>query len=203
MHPPANLREALALPPASPLVLYVGRLQPERGLEQLILAAAKCPELVVTLMGDGPAEYVSTLRVSASAAGIASRFHVVPPVPPDQVVQTAHAADVGMTAFRDTGLSTRSTLPNKLFEYLAAGLPVVASQFPPMAQIVENYDVGVTCDPDDPDAVAAAIRQVVSDPGRHRELKRNALVASKAFSLGDRGAEVPSDHRTANRSAAR
>lgn len=180
--PPRNLREELDVPESSPLVLYVGRLHPERGLEQLILAAAKCPEIVVALMGDGPLEYVSSLHAFASAARLTSRVHLVPPVPPDQVVLKARAADVGVTAYRDAGLSARSTLPNKLFEYLAAGVPVVASRFPVLAQVVEGHNVGVICDPDDPDALAGAIRWVVSDPERHRELKRNALIASRMFS---------------------
>ena len=177
----------LELPPSSPFVLYVGRLQPGRGLEQLILAAAKYPEIAVALMGDGRAEYISALHACACGAGVGSRVHLVPPVDPEQVVPIARAADVGLVAYRDTGLSSRTTLPNKLFEYLAAGLPVVASRLPPMARIVGEHDVGVTCDPDDPDAVAAAIRQVVGEPERHQELRRNALLASKVFSWEQEG----------------
>lgn len=185
--PTRSLRDLLELPQSSPFVLYAGRLQPGRGLEQLILAAARYPEIVVGLMGDGRADYISALRARARAAGVGSRVHLVRPVDLEQVVPTARAADVGMAAYRDTGLSSRTTLPNKLFEYLAAGLPVVASRLPPMAQVVGEHDVGVTCDPDNPDAVAAAIREVVGEPKRHQELRRNALRASKVFSWEQEG----------------
>jgi glycosyltransferase involved in cell wall biosynthesis len=185
--PTRSLRDVLELPPSSPFVLYMGRLQPGRGLEQLILAAAEYPEIAVALMGDGRAEYISGLRKCACAAGVGPRVHLVPPVDPEQVVPAARAADVGIVAYRDTGLSSRTTLPNKLFEYLAAGLPVVASRLPPVAQVVGEHDVGVTCDPDDPNALAAAIRQVVGERQRHQELRRNALLASKVFNWEQEG----------------
>ena len=88
------------------------------------------PEIAVALIGDSRADCISALRTCACAAGVGSRLHLVPAVDPEQVVPIARAADVGIVAYRDTGLSSRTTLPNKLFEYLAAGLPVVASRLP-------------------------------------------------------------------------
>lgn len=178
---PRDLRAELEVPPASTLVLHLGYLQPYRGLEQVIAAMARCPQAVLVLMGDGDASYVSSLRELVDEMGVGSRAHFLPLVPPDQVVVNARSADLGVTMTQPASLSYRAVLPNKLFQYLAAGLPVLASEFPELTQIVRGHDVGVTCDPSDPQAIAAAIREVTRDPARYAELRRNALACSETF----------------------
>ncbi len=177
-----GLRETLGFSRGVPVALYRGHLQPGRGLEELILAAAGWPELVVTLIGYGPADYISSLHALAARANVTSQLRFLPPVSREQLIESARGADVGLALVRDTGLNSRSMTSNKLFEYLAAGVPVVVSDFSAMASVVEDHDVGVACNPDEPDDVLAAIRRVVSDPERHRQLKHNALTASKRFS---------------------
>ena len=63
--------------------------------------------------------------------------------------------------------------PNKLFEYMAAGLPVVASDFPAWRDIVEGNDCGICVDPTDPVAIAGAIEQLADQPERRRQMGAN------------------------------
>lgn len=177
-----GLRDTLGFPGEVPVALYRGHLQAGRCLEQLILAATGWPELVVTLIGYGPTAYISSLHVLAARANVRSQLRFLPPVPREQLIESARGADVGIALVRDTGLNSRLMMSNKLFEYLAAGVPVVVSDWSAMAAIVEDHDVGVSCNPDEPDDVLAAIRRVVSDRERHRQLKHNALTASEQFS---------------------
>jgi glycosyltransferase involved in cell wall biosynthesis len=75
-------------------------------------------------------------------------------------------------------LNHRLTTPNKLFEAMAAGVPVVASDLPGMAGIVRETGCGVLCDPTSPAAIAAAIRSILDGPADERAAYRpRALTA--------------------------
>ena len=86
-------------------------------------------------------------------------------------------------------LNNYLSLPNKIFEYIAAGLPVVASDFPDMAELVSDYDVGETCDPESPADIARAIRSRARSTGN--ALRANALQAASGADLGARVGGVP------------
>jgi len=79
------------------------------------------------------------------------------------------------------GLNYYYVSPNKLFECMAAGLPVVGSNFPDLKRFVEGYNFGVTCDPCNPKEIANAISYILSDEHRYEEMRRNALEAAKIF----------------------
>ena len=82
----------------------------------------------------------------------------------------AASATVGVSIVQPASLSYRLALPNKLFQYMAAGIPVVASDFPDVRQVVEGSGAGVVVDPVDPRAVAAAIRRLIDDPTLARSM---------------------------------
>jgi glycosyltransferase involved in cell wall biosynthesis len=163
-----DLRDGVA--PDRRVVFYSGRMQPTRGLEQLITALTDLPDCVLVVMGSGEDEYVQQLRELA-----ADRMIVRPPVRPSEVVAASAGADVGVVLNRNVSLNNYLSLPNKIYEYIAAGLPVVTSDSPEMTRLVEHYDVGETCDPERPDDIARAIRAVLEDSER---LRANALRAS-------------------------
>jgi glycosyltransferase involved in cell wall biosynthesis len=79
-------------------------------------------------------------------------------------------------AIQPTSVNHRYTTPQKLFESLAAGVPVVAADLPAMAEIVVEHRVGVVCDPTSPVAIAAAIRSVISAPPLEREAMRQHVL---------------------------
>jgi len=88
-------------------------------------------------MGSGPLQY----KIDA-ASSHCSRIHYLPPVSPSQVLAYAAGADVGLCLYEDTCLNHRYCMPNKLFESLLAGLPVLASDLPDQAGIVRYYGGG-------------------------------------------------------------
>lgn len=144
-----------------PVVLYLGGLMGGRGLEQLVdaMALADRPQLV--LLGDG--QLAESLRTRAARRGIGDRVHLLPPVPPEEVIAVAAAADLGVSPIVPSCLNYRLSLPNKLFQYMAAGLPVVASDFPQVREIVEGSRCGVVADTTSPQSIAAAIETVLDD----------------------------------------
>jgi glycosyltransferase involved in cell wall biosynthesis len=124
-------------------VLYHGNLQPARGLEATIdsMPQWQVPHRLV-LRGTGSAAYVAALARRAQALGVGDRLAIEPALPPPEVVARAAAADVGIYFGPLVSAQQRFVLPNKLFEYIMAGLAVVVSPGRDMAELVTRYGVG-------------------------------------------------------------
>jgi len=146
---PELLRERLNVPEEAVLFIYLGGLTRGRGIEIALEAFSddQVPHHVL-FMGNGP------LRSEIGAArNRCPRIHYLPPVPPDQVLAHAAGADAGLCLYEDTCLNHRYCLPNKLFESLLAGIPVLASDLPDQASVVNSHNGGWVV-PNDPAAIA-------------------------------------------------
>jgi glycosyltransferase involved in cell wall biosynthesis len=102
-------------------------------------------------------------------------------VAPEQVVYYCMSASLGVVIYQNTGLNNYYTAPNKLYEYMQAGLPVASSDFPALKEVVEGYDLGCTFDPEEPESIAEAINLVLAYGQRYDTMRRNALEAAKIF----------------------
>lgn len=174
-----DLRElpaASTVPPDAPIVLYIGGIMPHRGLEQLVAAMEQLPQAHLVCLGAGGG---STEEIAAEIArrSLTDRAHLVPSVPSGEVVPFAASATVGVSIVQPASLSYRLALPNKLFQYMAAGIPQVSSDFPDVRDVVEGSGAGVVVNPEDPAAVAAALRNILDDPATAR-------------AMGDRGRQA-------------
>jgi glycosyltransferase involved in cell wall biosynthesis len=113
-------------------------------------------------LGDGPLR--ASLQVLAASLDIQDRVHFLDPVPPDQLLDYTASATVGVTLLEDTCLNHRLALPNKLFEYLMAGIPVLASDLPELNKVVSQFDVGRLAAPGCADQVGERLREMISAP---------------------------------------
>ncbi len=179
-NPEASLRLRLRLPDEGVLFLYQGHLRPGRGCLMPLEALPHVPEAILVYLGDGPLAPV--IRERAAALGITDRVHLLPPVLPDELLTVTASADVGLALLEDTCLNHRLALPNKLFEYLAAGVPVLVSDLPELRRVVETYQVGYIVDLRNPAALAAAMRRLASDACLRQRLAANTGAAFTAHS---------------------
>jgi glycosyltransferase involved in cell wall biosynthesis len=155
-------------------VLYHGALSPGRGIEQLVEAAdALPPDVAVVFLGDGPLAEELRDR-SASAAG-RGRIYLHRAVEIEELPGWVAGADVGVIAFQPINRNNYLATPNKLFDYLAGGVPVVVSDFPEMRRIVEGGDAGVCCDPADPASIARGICRLLEAVGPEAEDRRRRI----------------------------
>jgi glycosyltransferase involved in cell wall biosynthesis len=150
-------------------------------VEQLIDAAALLPGAVLALMGYGDLRAVLAERARLSPA--ADRIRFLDPVAPADLIAWISGADVCAMPIQGTTLNHRLATPNKLFEAIGAGVPVVVSDLPGMAAIVREHGVGETCDPAEPADVARAIRAIVEcAPADRAALRQRCLdVARERF----------------------
>jgi glycosyltransferase involved in cell wall biosynthesis len=180
---PVALRERLGLPAGRPIALYLGSLAPNRGVEEILRGAALMDGPIVVLMGPvATPGYLEGLRRLAERYGVSDYVAFAPPLPADQVVRHAASADVGLALIRRTSLSYYYALPNKLFEYMAAGLAVVGSDFPEIRRVIVDNGIGLLCDPESPADIARAVNEVLGDRGRRAEMSANARRAAERFS---------------------
>jgi glycosyltransferase involved in cell wall biosynthesis len=173
--PAPDLRRTLGIGDA-PLVLHQGAVADGRGCEILLRALDLLPEAHLLYLGaEGP--YAARLRKLAGESAAAGRCHFLDPVPPEALLSHTAQADVGVSLLADSCENHRLALPNKLFEYIAAGLPVVVSDLPEASRLVRARGIGWCADGADPGSVAAALRKALAqrdDEGLRKRLARSA-----------------------------
>ena len=180
---PTLIRDAAGIPPDAPVVLYHGGLGGQRGIEQLMEAILR-PQLEhvhLVLLGPGAGrEHYLQLSRDPRWAG---RVHVLDAVPPHELLPWVASADIGAFPIQRSTLNHWLATPNKLFECLAAGIPVVASDFPAMRRIVADDPtgpLGALCDPSSVGSVAEALRSLLElDPAAVAELRARCLAAAR------------------------
>jgi glycosyltransferase involved in cell wall biosynthesis len=150
----------------APVAVYVGALTRNRGLEESVAAIARVPDARLRFVGPASNGYGRRLEAIAEELGVSGRVEVRGAVAPSGVVDALRDADVGLALIQPACLSYRLTLPNKLFEYVAAGLPVLGSDLPAIAEFIEGNGVGLTVDPLDPDDTAAGLAEMLKPERR-------------------------------------
>jgi len=176
---PSNLlREMLSIPPHLKIVLYQGAVAAGRGLETMAAAVQQLPDTVGVILGNGALLETYRARV---AAGDWPRMYLPGKIPLARLLDYTASADVGVSLIQNTCRSYYFALPNKLFEYMQAGIPVVGSNLPEIARLIRAYDVGEVTNPDDPAAVAAALRRLLNDPDRYARARANTARAADVF----------------------
>jgi glycosyltransferase involved in cell wall biosynthesis len=168
-------------------VLYHGLVSPQRGLEVCIRSVPKWrSEFKLTIRGPATPEYRETLESLIAELDVADRVRLVPPVPMIDLVREASVFDIGLFALPGHSRHNQFALPNKLFEYIMAGLAVCVSDLPEMARIVRDYNLGALIGAVDPEAIAAAVNGF-DRPGIDR-CKTRALEAARQLNWEVEGA---------------
>ena len=159
---PRSLRERAGVEAEEPIVLYQGGFAPHRGLEELVRAVPLLEHGVLVLMGWGRLE--PTLRDLVDTLQLGHRVRFLPAVAPDELLLVTRTADVGVIPYKPVGLNNRFTTPNKLFEYILAGIPIVGSRLPELVRFIEGNGLGITFEPGDERDLGMALNFVLSDP---------------------------------------
>ena len=174
--PPDLIREKLGLSPQTGVVLYQGGLFSDRGIEQSMDAILDVPNAVLVLLGYGRLR--DTLGETITREPYRGKVLLLDPVPPSDLLLWTASADVMVMAIQPSSLNHQHTTPNKLFEAMAAGVPVVASYLPGMAWIVHEAECGVLVDPELPATISAGIQSILAASPEDRAAFRARCLAA-------------------------
>ncbi|MFI5013601.1 MAG: glycosyltransferase [Hyphomicrobiales bacterium] len=160
-------------------ILFHGLIRRERGLEELIdsMPAWRFDGRLV-IRGYGQEGYLEALRQRAGQRGVAERVLIAPRVSPERLVTEAAAADIGYLALPGTTEHYEFALPNKLFEYMMAGLPVMATSRVEMASVISSTRSGFITELE-PQALAATLNGL--DLADLNRMRRAALAAAQSL----------------------
>lgn len=165
----------------SHVVLRQGRIGVGHAIEATVrsLPLWQDPTWGFVIMGLADDDYHLHLRDLAQQCGVTHRFVILPPVAYDQVACFTAGASVGHALYDPIHINNRyiTTASNKVMEYMAAGLPLLASDRPGLRALVARYDCGLTADESDPASIAAAVNTLLGNSQRARQMGANAAHA--------------------------
>ncbi len=172
-------RAALGLPIGTPLACFVGALRPWHGVEVALDAVALLQNLELAIVGDGPVR--ASLEDHAARLGIAERVHFLGHRDHSDAIRALAASDIALAPY--PALEGFSFSPLKLYEYLAAGVPVVASAIGQIPAILDGGRWGTLVRPGDAEDLAAGLGRVLLD----RPTARTVALAARAHTLANDG----------------
>ncbi len=172
---PDHIRAATGIPPERRIVLWLGRLGRERGLNEAAEAVLRLDDAALVMLGWGP--WAGQLRERDREARFVGRHFTLPPVHPDLVPVWTASADVSIIAVPANSLNQRLSTPNKFWESITAGTPIVLGRdLEVMRSMLEARDLGRTADPADPGDLARALREILEqEPAERAAMRERCL----------------------------
>lgn len=167
-----KLRQRLSLNDNKKIILYQGGYCCEtRALENLVLSAQFISNGILVLMGFGNTQKLESI---IKEKGLDAKVKISNPVPYKEIHGYISSADIGVIPFLNNSLNNYLATPNKLFEYLMAGVAIATSDFPEIRKVIENSSAGKFFDPLDPKDIARAINEIIEDEEKLENMKKNA-----------------------------
>jgi glycosyltransferase involved in cell wall biosynthesis len=180
LDPPERHEDVAAPQPAGGrlrAIYQAGPDQPSRPVSDIVLAAEHAPNVDVTI------RVLSFDRASVRGMiderGLGDRVQIAEPVAPTELVRALTPFEVGIILLRPLSIASELSLPNKLLEYMMAGLAIIAPCLPGMAPLIEQDNIGLTYAPDSPLDLAAALEQLAADRASLLAMRRRAWALAR------------------------
>lgn len=174
---PALSRADFGLPSDKTIFLFQGAgINVDRGAEEAIEAIAQVPNATLLFIGGG--DVIQQLQQKVAAMKVNDKVYFIPKQPMEKLLAFTQLADIGLTLDKDTNLNYRYSLPNKLFDYIRAGLPVLATDLVEVRKIVDGYSIGKITNSCLPNDIASAMEAMIADRKSFALWKENLKIAS-------------------------
>jgi len=153
------------------IILQGSGINRDRGGEEAVMAMEYVDDAVLLVVGGGDA--LPQLKKITEEKGLQRKLRFIPRQSPGNLYAYTALADVGLSLDKDTNLNYRYSLPNKIFDYIRCGVPVLASNLPEVASVIRGYGVGRVVEDYSVENIAATLRLMIRN--RDKELLQDAL----------------------------
>jgi glycosyltransferase involved in cell wall biosynthesis len=170
------------------LVFQGGGINIDKGGEELIEALKITEKVSLLVVGSG--DIVRVLKQKTELLNLTDRVNFIPKVTWEELMRYTKAADTGMSLEKDTNLNYRFSLPNKLFDYISAGIPVITGSLPEIKKIIDFNNCGIIIPSITPEEISKAIVILRDDKSLLNKLKQNSVYASESLNWDNESRKV-------------
>jgi glycosyltransferase involved in cell wall biosynthesis len=188
-------RDELNLNPDHLLLILQGTgINIDRGGEELVDALAITEEVSLLIIGSG--DQINFLIDKVKKLGLTDRIKFITTLPWETLIRYTKSADAGLSLDKNSNLNYNFSLPNKLFDYLSAGIPVIASDLPEISKILTEYKCGIVISEVNKEEISNAIMKLRDNRELLSELKQNSVIASKSVNWENESLKVEELYRS-------
>ena len=171
-------RSELQLPENKPILILQGTgINIHRGSEELVEAMQYLPQALLLIIGTG--DVIPILKQMSKDQGTTDRIIFLPRMPFNELYHYTANADIGFSLDKNISINHLYALPNKLFDFIRAEIPVIASPMIEIANIIHHYNIGVVIDNIEARTIADAVNALLADQAKIKEMKQNLHIASE------------------------
>mgnify|MGYP001239212410 CR=1 FL=1 len=165
-------RKELDLPENKHILILQGTgINKDRGAEEVLTAMQYLQNCILLIIGSG--DVLPALQKMTKELKLENKVIFKTKMPFEELRQYTCNSDLGLAVDKDTNLNYHFSLPNKLFDYIHAGIPVLASDLPELKKIINDYDIGYFLQNHDPKNIAATIEYIFENAERYKTVKSN------------------------------
>ncbi len=181
------LREQFNISSEKLILLYQGWVLEGRGLDTIIYTMKDIDFAELVIIGGG--EYLDSLKEIVRKEGLNSKVHFTGLIPYDELSNATMSADIGIVLFSDTSISYQNALPNKLFEFIQSGIPVITSNQKTIGEIIENEKIGISIEKVNEDQLKSAIIKM-NEASTRNNYKENILKIRNKYNYESQEVEI-------------
>ncbi len=171
-------KEELGIPTGRKIIVLQGAgINIDRGAEEAVEAMQYVENAVLLIIGSG--DVMDVLKNNVEKMKLNDKVKFIGKVPFQKLVQYTRHGDLGLTLDKDTNVNYKYSLPNKLFDYIHAGVPVLASDLVEIKNVIREYEVGDCINSHDPKHIAEKINSIFQDENKLLLWKKNTKIAAE------------------------
>lgn len=170
-------RNELGIPNDKKMILIQGAgINIERGAEEVVEAMQFLNEVILYIIGSG--DVIEQLKLESKQKKLQDKIVFIDKIPANELANYTANADLGLTLDKDTNLNYRFSLPNKVFDYINAGIPILSTKLPELENLITKYQIGFFIDNHEPKHIAEIINKVLNSQD-YNTYKINTQLAKK------------------------
>jgi len=176
----SSLRTELDLPHERKIIILQGAgINIDRGAEELVEAMSYLSDYLLLIVGSG--DVLPKLKKLVVTNNCKQNVSFIPKQPIDILRKYTAAANLGITLDKDSNINYKYSLPNKIFDYIHAGIPVLASDLPEISKIITQFNIGKICPDHNPKTIANCIKEMLQAEDEMKIWEENTTFAAKEF----------------------